>query len=427
MPPSDNGNNNSTGEYVSEPAAGDSANNNTTATTVTSKTEGDNNNDNVFDDQRLPSPPPPLISASEMALPSSDDEDLAEFNSHRYWYIPPPALDLNVINSNTATTAASVTPASPSGSSISTSPPDDVKHDYKMDDFKRTSSCDSTVIVTSDNDDIIDALNDGDSDCSRTASRANQTLFSPELFDGETELCLIEDFIYMKDIDTEMLLATAYCFPAVLFTYGARFWPLFRNNYIDLCYNCHLPVRQSLAASISHVALIIGRENATNDLVDPYVEFLRDSEDVKTQALHNMAGFIKVIDPTKHSLIINQLSHCLIPAKKIMWRFREALGYQIMELMKIHDKINREYCLPYLIGLAARLMCDQYDCVRKVGVQAFIEGFRHIDKKVEVLHFFRDQFALNMSWKRRQLYILTVDKMVSLSSIFHIQIGICQS
>lgn len=417
---SDNSNNNndasgtdqSTGanqSLDSSSSTGDNVNNNTGATDATPpppppppliasgavKTEGDNNNDNVFEDQRLPPPP----------QDTSDDDELAEFNSHRYWYIPPPTLDLNVINSNTSSPVKVAATSSPATE-------DSNKEEDKADDVKRTSSCDSTIIATSDNSDIMDALNDCDSDTPRKVTRTKDVV-SSELLECESEWCLIEDFLYMKDIDREMLFECAYCFPAVIFTFGSRFWPLFRNHFIDLSYNCQLSVRKTMAAAISQVALTIGRENTTSDLVDPYIEFLRDSEVVKIEALKNMAAFIRVVDPSKHELIINQLQQILIPAKKIMWRFRETLGYQIIELIKIYEKINKVYCLPYLIGLALRLMVDRYDCVRKIGVDAFIEGFKRINQKVEVLKFFRDFFAHNICWKRRQLYILTVDKMVS--------------
>lgn len=394
-------------------AIGDNVNNNTGGQSDSekqppTKTEGDNNNDNVFEDQRLPSPPPSLLEST------SDDDELAEFNSHRYWYIPPPTLDLNVINSNASTSSSTITTKKSTAASGAEKGSEETNKDddHKTEEMKRTSSCDSTIIVTSDNDDIMDALNDTDSDTSTKQPARKKHMIGNELMEHEVEWCLIEDFIHMKDIDREMLYECAYCFPAIIFTFGARFWPLFRTHFIDLCYDCQMPVRKTMAASMSQVALIIGRANATADLVDPYVDCFSDNEVIMTEALKNMASFIKVVDPSKHERIINLLQQCLMQAKKIMWRLRETLGYQIMELIKIHDKINKVYCLPYLIGLALRLMIDRYDCVRKVGVDAFIEGFKRTNQKAEILKFFRDSFAHNICWKRRQLYILTVDKMV---------------
>lgn len=212
---------------------------------------GADRNHNICED-RLPSPPPDAI----IAPPESADE-LAEFNSHRYWYIPPPALDLP--NSN-----------------------------VEDEEKERTSSCDSTVIVTSD----LETLEICESDTE--TGKPKRDYISAELMAGESEWCLIEDFLHMIEIDGEMLYMTAYYFPAVLFTFGSRFWPLFQPYYIDLCCNFQQEVRRTMAASISQVAMIIGREYATKDLVAPYLDFFKDDEEIKMGVTKSISMFVKV-------------------------------------------------------------------------------------------------------------------------------------
>lgn len=333
-------------------------------------------NDNVFDDS-LPSPPPGECSASG----SNSDDELDEYNSHRYWYIPPPDI-IDLANSN--------------------SEPED-------DEKKRTSSCDSTIIVTSDNE-ILDLI---DSDWESQRPDRSE-LMNPALFEGETEWSLIEDFVHMKNIDADMLYQCAYYFPAVLFTFGGRFWPIFQPHFTELCYNFQVSVRKTVAASISQVALIIGREYATRDLVAPFMDFFFDNVEIKMGVLKNLSTFIKVVEPSEHPKILNQFNRCLNPSAKggANWRFREALGIQLLKLIEMHEQINQSHCILYLIAISYKLMEDQYDCVRKIGVEAFIEGFRKAEEKEQLLKFFRDHFAYNVNWKRKQLYILTVDKMV---------------
>lgn len=374
----------------------------------------DNNNDNVFldDPSNLPLPPPIPDPAIDIAIKEDQefdsDNDLDEFNSHRYWYIPPPEVtpDLNLVNSNTQS----------SGSSAIA---EEVTQAKKEDilELKRSPSTESTILIASDVDDTLDntGLSGAAGDTKKKHRYSSVDFFNPDLL--ETEWSMIEDFIHMKDIDNEMMYQCAYYFPAVIFTLGKTFWPLLQSHFIELCYNLETSVRKTMAAAISQVALLIGREYTTRDLVGPYMEFFREADEIKIEAVKAMPTFIKVVDPQEHDRILTQLNLCLTPPfKKVNWRLREIVGQQLIQLVKIHEQINKEHCLLYLLGTAMKLMVDKYDCVRKVGVDAFVESFRNTKKpqQQQVLKFFSDYFAHHINWKHRQLYIIAVDKMVIL-------------
>lgn len=150
-----------------------------------------------------------------------------------------------------------------------------------------------------------------------------------------------------------------------------RFWPILSSHFFALCNDIQNTVRRTVAASISKIALIIGREQATRDLVGPYAEFLMDSDEIKIEVVNTLAEFLKVIDGSEHETLMDQLSLCLQPPLNMMnWRFREAVARQIVQLVPMHGKIRKENCLLYLTGLAMRLMIDKYDFVRKAGVDA---------------------------------------------------------
>lgn len=127
----------------------------------------------------------------------------------------------------------------------------------------------------------------------------------------------------------------------------------------------------------------------------------------------------QVIDPSIHPRILEQLELCLSPqTKNVNWRFREALGLQLHKLIEMHEQIMKENCLLYFIGLSLKLMNDRYNCVRKIGMDTFIEALKRSTHQNEVLKFFRNQFAYDLNWKRKQLYILTVDQMVRFSVLY---------
>lgn len=126
-----------------------------------------------------------------------------------------------------------------------------------------------------------------------------------------------------------------------------------------------------MAKSIYQIALIIGSQQATQDLVAPFVEFFKDIDEIKIEVVKQVSNFIKIVDPSKHEIIVDQLEMCWHPTINVVnWRLREQIGVQIVELNKIGPRIQKENCLLYLTGLALKLMMDKYDCVRKVGIDA---------------------------------------------------------
>uniref|UniRef100_A0A2M4A2Q2 Putative serine/threonine-protein phosphatase 4 regulatory subunit 1 n=2 Tax=Anopheles triannulatus TaxID=58253 RepID=A0A2M4A2Q2_9DIPT len=229
----------------------------------------------------------------------------------------------------------------------------------------------------------------------------------------EVEWNLLEDFLHMKNVNKELCLDCAYNFPAVVLTFGEKFWPILSRYFFDLCTDVQQTVRRTMAASISKIALIIGREQATRDLVPSYTEFLLDSDDIKFEVVRTLAEFLKVIDSCEHETLMNHLGMCLQPPLQMMnWRFRELAGQQITELARMHTKIRKENCLLFLTGLALRLMLDKYDSVRKAGIDAFVECSHEFQQNDKVFEFFNKHFAFYNDWRRRQTYVIAAGKML---------------
>uniref|UniRef100_A0A182K0S9 Serine/threonine-protein phosphatase 4 regulatory subunit 1 n=1 Tax=Anopheles christyi TaxID=43041 RepID=A0A182K0S9_9DIPT len=229
----------------------------------------------------------------------------------------------------------------------------------------------------------------------------------------EVEWNLLEDFLHMKNVNMELCQDCAYNFPAVVLTFGDKFWPILSRYFFDLCADVQDSVRRTMAASISKIALIIGREQATRDLVPSYTEFLLDSDDIKFEVVRTLAEFLRVIDACEHETLMNHLGMCLQPPLSMMkWRFRELVGQQIMELARMHTAIRKENCLLFLTGLSMRLMLDKYDSVRKAGIDAFVECSHEFQQNDKVFEFFNKHFAFFSNWRRRQTYVIAAGKML---------------
>lgn len=355
---------------------------------------------------------------------STDDGELEKFNSHQYWYIEPPTVedlvDQNELNNNKDAEIADTSAENDMGFSADQST-------LVMEDDDDNESNDSMKIMK----------------CDARSTHMMLTLEKPMDVEtmqenndnAEVEWNLIEDFVYMKDIDNNLCFKCAYNFPAVMLTLGKQFWPLLHQHFLSLCNDLQssVRVRKTMAKSIYQIALIIGSEQATKDLVAPFVEFFKDIDEIKIEVVKQVSNFIKIVDPSKHEIIVNQLEMCWHPTINVVnWRLREQIGVQIAELNKLGPKIQKENCLLYLTGLALKLMMDKYDCVRKTGIDAvsfvkslikhfnyflfnqfqFVSCVERIKQKKQLLKFLSFHFANSTRWRERQVYILTVDKLL---------------
>lgn len=294
-----------------------------------------------------------------------EDSELEQFNSHQFWYIAPPTIEdelineaseLNELNNNDE-------PMSPIAADQSTLPMTEDEDDNESNDSMKVTNGDpkeqlSLKLPKADEDDDEDE---------------EEKTPPPRNDNAEVEWNLVEDFVYMKDIDNDLCYKCAYNFPAVMLTLGKQFWPILHQHFLSLCNDLQssVRVRKTMAKSIYQIALIIGSRQATLDLVAPFVEFFKDVDEIKIEVVKQVSKFIKIVDSSKHEIILNQLELCWHPSIHVVnWRLREQIGIQVIELNKLGPRIKKENCLLYLTGLSLKLMMDKYDCVRKVGIDA---------------------------------------------------------
>lgn len=410
----------------------------------------------------------------------SEDEDQS-YNSHQFWYISPELpLELDFIDDDGSTTPSAITTKNSDisnnnagGPSTSTPKPqsEQPKQQFAQEEDSRnnnsklqttpTATAAAAELPANDSDSSYGSINNNSepekpdpTDVDRyyadlqhqksTTSTASMGSSFQQQLDAvsagvgalaigkegerlkdiikwqneEVEWNLLEDFVHMKNINKELCYECAFNFPAIVLTFGEKFWPILSSHFFALCNDIQNTVRRTMAASISKVALIIGREQATRDLVIPYTEFLIDSDEIKIEVVNTLAEFLRVIDGSEHETLMDQLGLCLQPPLNMMnWRFREAVARQLVQLVQMHTKIRKENCLLYLTGLAMRLCIDKYDFVRKAGIDAFVECAREFQDNDAVFKFFTENFANCSNWRRRQTYIITAGKMLETGSV----------
>lgn len=86
----------------------------------------------------------------------------------------------------------------------------------------------------------------------------------------------------------------AYNLPAVALTLGPKHWDLLKPAYETLAADRQWKVRRIVASSIHELAVIVGEEVATQDLVPVFNGFIKDLDEVRIAALKHLAHFLKV-------------------------------------------------------------------------------------------------------------------------------------
>lgn len=162
----------------------------------------------------------------------------------------------------------------------------------------------------------------------------------------------------------------AYHFPAVVLTLGRTNWPTMCLLLQSLCNHGIDDIRKTMASSIYLIALIVGRELATHDLVPIYLRFFEDQDKVKVVALKNLTNFLSVINRPQYDIIIAALSNCLGEYYEAGWRFREELAQQILSLVKVLNDAAWETHKLNLTAITIKLLRDRVNSIRKMAIDS---------------------------------------------------------
>ncbi|XP_055377750.1 serine/threonine-protein phosphatase 4 regulatory subunit 1-like [Condylostylus longicornis] len=299
---------------------------------------------------------------------NEEDEAFNEFNSYKFWHISPEMpLDSNIVG-NVGTW--------------------------------NTKILNETLPIT--NSSILD-----DDDIVRKTPKFSppitfeQNVVPPGILEAYVTMVLYEE-------EDEIKLTCAYNFPAVVLTLGRSNWHILKTLLQYLCDDIDWKVRKTIALSINFLALILGKEIATRDLVPIYLGFFKDLDEVKIEAIRNFASFLKVIDKSKREEILSNIGICLRCDSRTNWRIKEDLAKEVCHVIKMYDSIENCDILLNLSSLTGYFLEDKVSCVREIAADAMAEIIRISDSKFKeavVKHFLVDEFANSSKWRNRQTFL----------------------
>ncbi|XP_073976226.1 serine/threonine-protein phosphatase 4 regulatory subunit 1-like isoform X3 [Rhodnius prolixus] len=228
---------------------------------------------------------------------------------------------------------------------------------------------------------------------------------------------LIRHFVSMSEPgrDAEDLAGhCAYNLPAVALTLGPKHWDLLKPAYETLAADRQWKVRRIVASSIHELAVIVGEEVATQDLVPVFNGFIKDLDEVRIAALKHLAHFLKLLRPAGRNSFLPRLTEFLMTDYEWNWRFRQELAQQLLQVLGLFSPVDTCH---HLSPVVMALLVDRVSDVRKVALQLATELVSHVSIDVTLLRSLlaelAEQFAHSSRWNRRQTFALFCSRLVS--------------
>ncbi|XP_063232805.1 serine/threonine-protein phosphatase 4 regulatory subunit 1-like isoform X2 [Bacillus rossius redtenbacheri] len=231
---------------------------------------------------------------------------------------------------------------------------------------------------------------------------------------------LIDHYVSMthpslaQNTDNDITRYCAFSLPAVVLTLGRENWPLLKEMYGALASDLQWKVRRTVASSIHELAVILGEDIATSDLVPIYNGFIKDVDEVRIGALKHLADFLKLVKPYERSCYLPKLSLFLMTDNESNWRFREELAEQLLMSTNLFSPVDvRKHLTP----LAITLLLDRVAAVRHVALYLMTQLVRSVGAEVAlargVAAEIAEQFAHSTRWGRRHTFALLCSRLVA--------------
>ncbi|KAF6201559.1 hypothetical protein GE061_003950 [Apolygus lucorum] len=231
---------------------------------------------------------------------------------------------------------------------------------------------------------------------------------------------LIEHFVSMsklamdEDYGNDLAHHCAYNLPAVVLTLGPKHWDILKPAYKALAEALHWKVRRTAASSIHELAVIVGEEVATEDLVPVFHGFIKDLDEVRVAALKHLAHFLKLLRPDGRNSFLPLLTQFLMMDNQWRWRFRQELAEQLLQVLGLFSPADT---CQHLSPVVMSLLLDRVSEVRKIALQLATELVSHVSIDVSLLRSLlaelAEQFAHSSRWNRRQTFSLLCSRLVA--------------
>eukprot|EP00045_Choanoeca_perplexa_P012343 m.134223 g.134223 ORF g.134223 m.134223 type:complete len:802 (-) comp15972_c0_seq1:831-3236(-) len=304
------------------------------------------------------------------AVPSSPGVEAAEdqrYNTHQYWKEPLPELDVDEMMALLGQVSLSMQakPASnaqsPSETEVETKPAVEPAAPESSPIVEEEMSVEQLLLTTSG--------------CLRLPNISERLVARPRCLGQPLDIpvSLLEAFQGMvsetaaKTVDADIGRHCAFSFPGVVWAVGEDGWHHLRATAVNLVGSEDWRVRSCLAASLHHVAQIIGPKLTEQDLLPHFDFFLSDWDEVRYNLIGHLADFLAVLPLATRRNYLPLFADLKQAEEATVWRNRHALATQLGSLCQLYIPQD---VLQFLCPLGLELGADTVAAVRHAAAEA---------------------------------------------------------
>lgn len=243
---------------------------------------------------------------------------------------------------------------------------------------------------------------------------------------------LLEHYLSMTNpinyqtVDQDLTHHCAYALPAVALTLGRKYWPCLKETYELLALDMQWKVRWTLATSLHQMALILGPEYTSQDLLPVFLSFMKDLDEVRYGILQNLAAILRLLNRPEQLGILPKLSEFLKLDNNRNWRIRYTLCEQIIEIAPIYDAPHiKEHLFPIAFKLLQDKVCEvrlgAISLLSTLLQRFFSNDFNEATSStdLEALEQMTGElvaevntFLRSPKWMMRQVYVLLCEQLI---------------
>jgi len=212
----------------------------------------------------------------------------------------------------------------------------------------------------------------------------------------------------------ERAVVTAFNFPAVAFTMGAKHWARLQPLHADLAQDHAVKVRRSLASSLHEIAKIIGPESTHSDLLPIFDRFLQDQEsEIKTAVVENVDVFLAQLPQEQALSELRSMQDRWLHAFGRDWRLRERLAQHVSTMADDFLLVDEDANLIALMQLA---IADPVSAVRDAGIVSIAKMYtifsEHDQAAADGFLALVDDLGNSSSYRIRVASLMAIEALV---------------
>ncbi|KAI1285368.1 Serine/threonine-protein phosphatase 4 regulatory subunit 1 [Halotydeus destructor] len=227
--------------------------------------------------------------------------------------------------------------------------------------------------------------------------------------------------IYYQTVDVDLTHHCAYSFPAVALTLGRKYWPCLKETFELLALDMQWKVRWTLASSLHQMALILGPQYTSRDLLPVFLSFMKDLDEVRFGILQHLAAILRILNRPEQLGILPRIAEFLKVDNNRNWRFRSTLAEQINEVANLYEP---EHIKEFFFPIAFVLLRDRVAEVRLAAIKllsTLIKNFFYSswnitdelrEQMTSELRIEVNSFMSSPKWIFRQAFVLLCEQLL---------------